>query len=219
MSEEIEVEEEVRETRRKRSAQPRLGSFVTIAVAILLLFGAASRMGKMPEAGGLFNIDFFADRQAQYEQNRIRQDEERLRTFLTIGAVPVQQPASDAGQVAMALDQNPETPYRGEFDIDEQRRRNRAVVSMPLPDTRGDGEDARPPSGEAVPRTTTHNPAPEAVSSPRGGAEGYVVATGDTWVKIAKNTLGDSKRWQDIQKANPEAQNGLRVGMRLVIPQ
>ena len=212
MSEEIDIEEERRETRRRRSVQPRLGSFITIAVAILLLFGAASRMGKSPETAALFNIDFSAGKQLRQEQNRLKSEEERLRTFLTIGAVPVQQPAVIPEQTSAMAAANPEPPYRGEFDIDEQRRLNRTVVSMPVPDSRGQ-ENLRSPITEPA-----HNPAPEAAPQPQSRTGSYVVANGDTWVKIAKSTLGDSKRWQEIQKANPEAQNGLRVGMRLVIP-
>lgn len=212
MSEETDIEEERREVRRRRSAQPRLGSFVTIAVAILLLFGAASRMGKSPETAALFNIDLSAGNQLREERNRLKSEEERLRTFLTIGAAPVQQPTVAPEKTSPMMSAAPEPPYRGEFDIEEQRRLNRTAVSMPVPDAREQESPVRPPT-EAI-----HNPAPEAAPQPHSRTDSYVVAAGDTWVKIAKNTLGDSKRWQDIQKANPDAQNGLRVGMRLVIP-
>ncbi len=205
------------EKSRARARQPRLGSFVTIAVAVLMLFGAASRMGKMPETAALFGID----RQAE---NRIRQEEERLRTAITIGAVPV--PAADLRPHAGALpiDTAVLPPAREEVDPEIARGHadgeRRSSVSLAVPEDfwRRDGASAAPT--ETVPPAvrppvagqTAHQP------GPANATESYVVANGDTWVKIAKRTLGDPKRWEEIKHANPAAADGLRVGMRLVIP-
>lgn len=46
----------------------------------------------------------------------------------------------------------------------------------------------------------------------------YTVAEGDSWVIIAKRTLGDGSRWKELIEANPEARDGLVVGSRLIIP-
>lgn len=46
----------------------------------------------------------------------------------------------------------------------------------------------------------------------------YTVAEGDSWVIIAKRTLGDGSRWKELIEANPDAREGLVVGSRLIIP-
>jgi nucleoid-associated protein YgaU len=47
----------------------------------------------------------------------------------------------------------------------------------------------------------------------------YVVKAGDSLSKIAKEQLGDAKRWSEIQKLNKiENPNLIRVGQELVLP-
>ena len=50
----------------------------------------------------------------------------------------------------------------------------------------------------------------------------YVVGVGDSWSKIAEETLGDPDRWPEILEANREQteDEGLvRVGQKLYIPE
>lgn len=52
-------------------------------------------------------------------------------------------------------------------------------------------------------------------------AKVYVVKTGDTLRKIAKETLGDAERWSEIYEANKDKiknPDAIRVGQELVIP-
>lgn len=194
---------------RPRRAGPRFGSFFTIAVALLLLFGAASRVGKLPETAALFGIDLA-------HEKRILHEEERLRTAISIGTVPVRQ--SGDGDARLPIDSDALPPQRaipvtppgahsiGDIASPGFDSNQRAAVSIPYQDDRYDGDAPVAPRDEA-PAARPNRPST------------YVVAQGDTWIKIAKKTLGDGKRWQDIQRANPASQNGLSVGMRLMIPQ
>ena len=198
------------EKSRVRARPPRFGSFVTIAAAVLMLFGTISRLGKPAEIGSLFGLD----RQAE---NRIRQEEERLRTAIVLGGLPV--PATGlrprAGEVPIEYGVLP--PVREEIDPETVRRHydseHHATVSLAVPeDFFRSGDDSSFPVETA----------PASIPVPAGTrvntSEYYVVVVGDTWAKIAVRTLGDIKRWEEIRRANPVADAGLRVGMRLVIP-
>lgn len=216
-----------RETRQRRATgpieapprprPPRLGSFITIAAAVLMLFGAASRMGKIPETAALFGID----RQAE----RIRQEEDRLRTALTIGAVPV--PVADLRppSASVRIERGALPPPREETDPEEalarshQEQAQRAPMSMAVPeDFWRDAQTGTPSEMRQDGDARRVEPGRSANPSAARAGETYVVANGDTWTRIAKRFLGDGKRWQEIQNANPESRDGLRVGMRLVIP-
>ncbi len=201
---------------------PRFGPLLTIAVAILTLFGAASRLGKPSANGGLFALDLSAAN--RLESERLRAEEERLRTIVTLGALPAAAVPSGAASVpadyAARLDPNPLPPSRGEFDLD--------TYAPPLSAT-GSTASLRPSDapghaglsmvgqvGDNYDRSARFDPAPEAdPDAPKASPKTYTVQTGDNWVKVAKNV---GKRWQDIQKANPASSGGLRVGMKLVIP-
>ncbi|MCD7897077.1 MAG: LysM peptidoglycan-binding domain-containing protein [Planctomycetaceae bacterium] len=210
-------DDEEREAPPRRSSPPRYGPFLTIAVAILMLFGAASRFGKS-ETGSWLNLDFLASR--SIEQDRLRLQEQRNLTLVTLGAVPTRAPDPGPGpDLAMAAPlQNRAVlpPSRGEFDLEtfevEQRERQRREqggiqLSMPVQTspTAGSGFDPDPASH--------FDPVPEAQPSVSAGTV-YVVREGDNWVKIGKAT---GKKWQEIQNANSTSKNGLRVGMKLVI--
>lgn len=211
-------EEELEATRSKprRRSGPRFGPLLTIAVAILTLFGAASRLGKPQSGDGLFSIDLSATK--KLEQDRLRAEENRLRTIITIGAEPVASGALRPSNRGLALDPNPLPPSRGEFDIDAYRRgsvmgdhtEDRRPIPMqsvlPLP-----GGDI----GDNYDRSARFDPAPEAIPGGAPNPKTYTVQAGDTWVKVAQKT---GKRWQDLQKANPASSSGLRVGMKLVVP-
>jgi len=204
-------EEELEEKKARRPAGPRFGPFVTIAVAILMLFGAASRLGKTPEQGSWLNFDILASR--SLEQDRLRQLEQRNTTLITLGVVPSH--FEDAPPQSMRLRENVLPPERNvDFDAyqDNQRRHYGipAPLSLPVP-TEG---NHHPGASESSPR---FDPVPE--MRPNDGMEShggtYVVAQGDNWVKIGKRV---GKQWKDIQSANPQASEGLRVGMKLIIP-
>ncbi|MDR1744420.1 MAG: LysM peptidoglycan-binding domain-containing protein [Planctomycetota bacterium] len=196
---------------RRRPLGPRFGPFVTIAAAILLLFGAASRWGKTSVDAGWLNLDFLAS--SSLERESARRQEQRNATLITLGAIPAPLETNSPPR-GLQLSENVLPPERNvDFYAYQENRRqyeSPAPLSMAAP-TEG---NHHPGASEAAPR---FDPAPEAKpqvsSESRGGA--YVVAQGDNWVKIGKH-LG--KRWQDIQKANPQANGGLRVGMKLVIP-
>lgn len=196
---------------RRRPLAPRFGPFVTIAVAILLLFGAASRFGKTSPDGGWLDLDFLASK--SLERETARRQEQRNATLITLGAVPSPVDAGafapDAPARALALAENVVPPVREvDFASYSQLSANAPTES-----------NHHPGANEAAPR---FDPAPEAKPLASGGdsgdsalREGYTVKQGDNWVKIGKQA---GKRWQDIQKANPQAASGLRVGMKLTIP-
>lgn len=203
--------------RRPRQAAPRLGSFVTIAVALLMLFGAASSIGKVPETAAIFGIDKGAE-------ERITQELNRIRAAMTIGGVPVS--ASELNPPTGSLPVNPSAmpPPRPPVDPDTARiqsQQSRHLVSMPMQDPM-----PAPPSDPGVrpiaapsqnlPSSGSHTAPATNADSQR--PDTYVVANGDTWVKIAKRIYGDANRWRDIQDANPSARGGLEVGMKLRIP-
>ncbi len=199
----------------RRTAPPRFGPFLTIAVAILMLFGAASRIGKTENASWL-NLDLLA--QKSLEKEELRLQEQRATTLITLGAAPVKpQPANKPNHPRLDS-RNLMPPPRGDFDLEEYQNRQllyeqqRRALSIPAPIE----NSGREQYGDQ--QINHFDPAPEAEPTTpikqRGGV--YVVADGDNWVKIGKHT---GRRWQDIQKANPISLDGLRVGMRLVIPE
>lgn len=221
---------------------PRLGSFVTIAAALLMLFGAASRMGKMPETAALFGLD-------QREAERIAMTEDRRRAAMSIGGVPVSgNEAYSQIQPSLPVNNAALPPARPEVELDVQRRSvsmARPLNTLPAP-TPGSAPMVAPAPAEPRQQIAPTQPVRQyptetmqanfdavrqdsvpvqAISFQRTPApatqprpDSYTVASGDTWVKIAKATLGDANRWRDIQRANPNAQNGLQVGMKLRIP-
>lgn len=213
-TDDYEDEEEEEEAIAPRSLGPRFGPFVTIAVAILLLFGAASRIGKPAETGGLLGIDLLASQSLDNE--RLRLQEQRNTTLVTLGALPAPPEELRPPPRSVRIENQVLPPPRGDVSYleYEERRRPPAPLSLPVPTD--DAGSLRPDAGATAPGSSQFDPAPEAPQRPAPPAGGtYVVATGDNWVKIGKAT---GRKWQDIQRANPQASEGLRVGMRLTIP-
>jgi LysM domain. len=217
MAEDYDYEDDdEREERRPRRGQPRFGSFVTIAAAILMLFGAASRVGKVPEVPALFGID-------RAQENYLQ--EQRERTVIQLGAIPSPSTNLRPPSGSMPVNGNAMPPIR---DV----TRGHPSMSLVAPDERPDNPDyPLPQDGEdrfepqsvrpLRPSDTVRNESRSGRSEPENSRNwngNYVVARGDTWVKIAKLTLGDGSRWQELQRANPAAKDGLKVGMRLVVP-
>lgn len=204
-------EEEWEDTPPRRRRGPRFGPLITIAAAILVLFGAASRLGKPQTANGLFSLDISAN--TRLEEERLRTEEQRHRTILTLGAVPTTADSLRPRQPGIYNHSAPNSvqpPVRGDFDpyapMPQQMYNTRPPMQMYAP------MDNAP---ENYDRSGPFDPAPEAIPGVRPAGSTYTVAAGDNWVKIAKAT---GKRWQDIQKANPTSKNGLRVGMKLILP-
>ncbi|MDR1533761.1 MAG: LysM peptidoglycan-binding domain-containing protein [Planctomycetota bacterium] len=175
--------------------RPDTGSLITAAVAVLLLFAVLTRMGKPPERLSLLE---WMDNQSE---KRIRSEGERLKAMQILGAVPGPAPA------------DPENPP------DEPESFPPLRIGL----LSGIGADRDPAVPDPGRESGTARPEPESPPA-EPGAEGpgrpghYLVAEGDTWVKISRRTLGDANRWREILAANPAAQNGLKVNMRLIIP-
>jgi nucleoid-associated protein YgaU len=74
--------------------------------------------------------------------------------------------------------------------------------------------------------TSTRSPAPAVTpakapaTSTKGAARTHVIQPGDTLYKLARQYYGDSQRWVDIHKANPQLTDParLKVGETLTIP-
>lgn len=208
-----EEEDDLEETAVRRPSGPRFGPFVTIAVAILLLFGAASRIGKPAENGNWLSIDLIASR--NLAQERLRLQEQRNTTLVTLGVVPVAPERLRPQPVGVRMDSQALPPPRGDVDYHQYRQTQSIPLSM-ASSTQARG--GRQEGGAEVAPTAA--PAQKPVSRVSGAASGaaksYTVAEGDNWVKIGKIT---GKKWQSILKANPHAEEGLVVGMKIVIPQ
>jgi hypothetical protein len=203
-------DDDTEETRKPlRRNAPRFGPFVTIAAAILMLFGAVSRFGKTSEAGLWPNFDSLA---ANYIGAANPAAAPAGATVVTIGTLPAAASADAQRQRGMRLDMRAMPPPRGDFDLDEYRQRQNDPQAMPLLSVPGTApiENNEPPAKRFDPLPEAKPAAPEerAIAT-------YTVSNGDNWVKIGKAT---GKRWQDIQHANPESRNGLRVGMKLILP-
>jgi len=84
----------------------------------------------------------------------------------------------------------------------------------------------QPPSGQSIspPTSPETQPSPKPTASPETPAQpsqswNYTVVRGDTLIGIARKTLGNGNRWQDIAELNGLASpSDLRVGKVLRIP-
>lgn len=218
MAHDIDNENDELEERERpaRPGGPRFGPFVTIAVAILVLFGAVSRFGKTSEAGLWPNFDSLAASYIGKGQPAGKPGDSAGTTVVTLGTLPpAPATAPREQQRGMHLDSRAMPPPRGDFDLDEYRQRRNEAEAMPFLSIPGQ----QPPENNAPPASDARrfDPVPEArpLTPEEKKTATYTVANGDNWVKIGKAT---GKRWQDIQSANPDSRNGLRVGMKLNIP-
>ena len=180
-------------------------------------------MGKVEETAALFGID------RQAESSISKQEADRLRALVTLGAVPLAPEETQTQRGRMPISAVVMPPQRGEVDLDSvlgqsgnEGGRRPMSLAVPTDQWNGGTDVSRPLSVEELARggevRSDAAPVHQAVAPVSARSNGYVVAPGDTWVKIAKRTLGDGKRWQELLKANPNAKNGLEVGMRLVVP-
>ncbi|MCC8190126.1 MAG: LysM peptidoglycan-binding domain-containing protein [Planctomycetes bacterium] len=211
MAEDMEYQEDHREVRRARG-YPRFGSFFTIAVAILMLFGAASRIGKAPEIPVLFGID-------QAEEQRL-QRYDRQRTAIILGTVPGERSLRPGVGDSLRSANAVLPPIR--LDADGYGGGLRPGISAlgpaGLPGYETDDGVADAGGGGSI-RAAGASGADAGTGGRVSDGGTYTVAAGDTWARIAKRFLGDASRWREIENANPQSRTGLKVGMRLVIPQ
>lgn len=197
----------------KRSAYPRYGSFVTIAAALLILFGAASRMGNVPETAALFGIDM-------RNEGMLRQEEERQRARQMIGTTTPVLVSSDKPP-SVHLDEDVLPPSRRGVAMNMASRQDAAPPGIiPMDDGYEGGRGGPVPTPPLMPPTVVRGGErqmdPEPVAE---GASHYTVKQGDTWFKIARNLLGDGNRWQELLRANPGVgSSDLRVGLELRLP-
>lgn len=194
---------------RKSPRGPRFGPLFTIAVAILLLFGAVSHMGRVPEAAALFGIDTKAANDVE------RTERDRLKAALILGGKPVSVEEIQPHQGSLPLDRTPLPPQRERVDLSAVLHHRGGETDYPSAPHLENLTSGVEPGNQPLSQTFQPPTQPERERPPSS----YVVADGDTWAKIAKRLLGDSKRWMELQQANPAARDGLRVGMRLVVPQ
>lgn len=181
------------------------GHSATVAAAVLVLFGAMSRLGKTPESPTFLELD-------KQSERRIQLEEKRLRAIQVIGSVPA---GNDAGAnlSGRAEDFVGLPPLRDGLDADP--------LSLSAAQRRPGGASSFPEEGwDELPEneTETLRRAPQEDQEDIARPRRYLVAEGDTWAKIAKRFLGDQNRWREIMDANPAAKNGLKVGMPLVLP-
>lgn len=206
--EDEELEEEVTPPRR---SPPRFGPFVTITAAILMLFGAASQVGKTTVTdAGLGLIDSAAAK--NLERDRQQREDDIAATLIAIGTKPGTENNVKPPQRTMNIDDSPLPPART-VDNSERGHTRPSNVLRPPPLSGINGER----SVGGAPRR--FDPVPEATQQPRQQQQPqgriYVVTSEDSWNRIEKKM---GKPWKVIQKANPESRSGLRAGMRLVIP-
>lgn len=208
MAQELDNDDDMEEEEyvEPRRGLPRFGPFVTIAVAILMLFGAASRIGKDNESIRWIDSDYIAGK--KLDEDRLSRQDAVAATLITLGTAPVPNGHAQTSNRAPLINRSA-PPSRA----DAPSRGN--SVRPPAAGSANSG--VRPPNdGGASWSNQGLRPSdpPETVSRTRPG-EVYVVAAGDNWMKIGKRF---GKPWRDIENANPQSKSGLRVGMRLTIP-
>ncbi len=170
---------------------PRLGAFLTLTVALLLVFGGISRVGQLREIGTRLS----APQEDRIASARRKLREERERAILVIGS----------GSLG------------GGF---ERTRAPDSPVPVSAPTERDEAPAERAPAPPPPAPGGTPPPAPAPAPHERVPTdEQYTVRARDTLYEIAERFYGDGTLWPLIRQANPGIDpNRLRIGTPLRIP-
>jgi nucleoid-associated protein YgaU len=181
---------------------PRLGAFLTLTVALLLVFGGISRIGQLRD----LSAGLSAPQDDRVAEVRRKLREERERTILVIGSGATGSAADPAppphGAVSGAVETAPArtTPERS---------------APPPPPVTPPAAPADAPSAPHQPERTPAMPRPR--PEPEHGS--YTVRANDTLYEIAERLYGDGTLWPLIRRANPGIDpRRLHVGTPLRIP-
>lgn len=180
-------------TETSTSIRPRFGTFLTMVVGVLLVFGFLSQAQQVYEA-------VYVEEPTPREG--ISLSERRQRELIVIGAR-----APEAGTLQRT------TPTRGIVGQPPPPD----VLPHPVPDVRPDHGMQVPPPPPVEEVEPFRAPPPPPPPGPRH----YTVRNqGETLYGIAKTIYGDGNQWRAIRDANPTLENPNRIfpGMRLVIP-
>lgn len=176
--------------------RPRFGTFLTMVVGVLLVFGFLSQAQQVYEA-------VYVEEAPSRERPSL--SEQRQRELIVIGARPPE---------SAAASQQPLTPARGLVGGAPLHTAPAPTGSGHLPNLQ---HDPLPPAPAVEPSPFRAPPPP-----PPPGPRYYTVRQqGETLYGIAKTIYGDGNQWRAIREANPSLENPNRIfpGMRLVIPE
>ena len=166
-----------------KTIQPRLGTVVTMIVAILFLFLLFSQAGKYNQSGYI----------VEKAEERLALNKERKKAMLYIGV---------NDDVAIKVRPIEIPLVEGKNSISTKHTANQI---------------------KTVDQTIKASAAATEKNSikMRGMKRTYIVRKGDTLFGISQRIYGDGNKWRSILKSNKNLSNpnGLRSGMKLVIPE
>lgn len=175
--------------------RPRFGTFLTMVVGVLLVFGFLSQAQQVYEA-------VYVEEPTRNEGSSL--SERRQRELIVIGARAPESPQAERPTPTRGVVGQPERPSP-QPDPTPQGRPDHGMHVPPPPPHVEQGEPFRAP------------PPP-----PPPGPRYYTVRNqGETLYGIARSIYGDGNQWRRIRDANPFLENPNRIfpGMRLVIPE
>lgn len=212
-----------------KQASAQLGTYVTMIVGLLFLFLVVSQAGKYAKDGIVMtNLN---ERAAQTPPSGREQEllNDRERTMLRIGAVPVQPVQQLAGMPGRPASQNgnssatnvPQQPMRQttgrppQDDLTHLQHLQQQALGNP-------DRNRTQPTQQAQPTQPIQPGQPTEVAQPTPGAgkRQYTVRANETLYSISLKVYGNGNRWNDILKANPDMNpHKIAPGMKIVIPE